>query len=228
MLEDTAELRLPRGIKDMMLRKLLMVCVLILGMSSISYAQLLCTPESPSPPPTTPNFGLYLPGDGQCGWGLRWNQNAQTLDTNVPNRTGTNTWPALQTLSGGISLGAGSAGIPHGMKDYACIFINGIDAAIHDDLQLLIAPYAVELTDIACACMGGGCTTNPSFGLVDESGHGIPHSALTCSSTLASNWVAIDSNDIDHLLAEGEGVRLNTNSATTGDKVIVCVRYIVT
>lgn len=232
MLEDIAGLLLPRGIKDMMLRKLFMVCVLILGMNSISYAQVLCTPESPSPPATTPNFGLYKPADGQCGWGLRWNQNADTLDSDVPNRTGTNTWPAMQTLNGGITLGGGSAGIPHGMKDFTCLLIRGLDENFHDNLSFMIAPYAMTLTDVSCECSGcltgDCCSTNPLFAFADQGGAAItPSGTVTCTENAGSTWVSLSAS-ANNVLAEGESVRLSTNTAgSTGDTDLVCIRYTV-
>lgn len=147
---------------------------------------------------------------------------AQNADLGDPN-----TWVGHQTFSGGVTLGGGSAGIPHGLRDYACVFFNGIDAAIHDQVQLLIAPYNIELSHIACACMGSGCTTNPSFSLQRVGGGALAYNSLTCGGTLATSWVPVDTGDLDHILAEGEGIRLDTNSATMGDKVIVCVRYTV-
>jgi hypothetical protein len=175
---------------------------------------------------------LYLPVDGQCGWGYRWNQNANTLDT-LPNKGSSNTWTAGQTFNGGITLGPGQ-GIPHGMQLSTCLPIQSLDAT-DDNLQIDIFPYTVTATHIACECMRCDlllldcCSTTPVFSLSDQTGNAITISGtLTCPENSISSWVTIDQTDPDRIMGSGEGPRISTTSAGASlDTVMVCIRYTV-
>lgn len=100
-----------------------------------------------------------------------------------------------------------------------------------DNIDLLIAPQALEMAAVACHCHGTCTAPVATFAFTDRAGNGINLAAtLTCSTGGGnSTWTAVSGADADRNLVEGEGLEVSVSNSPGGiaaDLYTICVRFV--